>query len=1222
MAGLDKGQLFHNRYVLVKALGQGASAEVWMAKDTRANNLLVALKIFSQHSEMDSYGLQNFEREFTTVYNMNHSNLLPPTGYDICDGQPYLVMQYCENGSCSSMAGRMEEDDIIKFLHDVSAGLEYLHDHNIIHQDIKPDNILVDDNLNFIVTDFGISVNSEGGIFDSNGMSGGTRAYMGPERFEGVTNSASDMWSLGATAVELLTGNPPYGEHGGLLQSEGEPLPELPKLQPEVRDMIMGCLAQDPAKRIKANEIRQKIDLYWETGLWKIHSQKKLIAMVATGVACLLMCLGIFIWDYTRTKTYYYKDYAEYWGVPKGIGRLSAKDVAHREQSYKLEYRKHKLRRMTLVNAKGKVIRHSDTEHMASRYSDVQYFYTDDKKVDYTIISDQNGRVLFKMDYDDNLKTATFRQNDEYGTEMNLYANTNVLYKNMDSDQGEKSRISRYLLSYDDDGLLVEKRYVGLQNVPAGDKDNIYGSRYKYDEKGRKIEEAFIGADGNITSNGDGMAIRRYTYDENNDWATVTYLNANGEGSHDGNNCSLVKLAYDEYGNRISEMYYTLDGQPSIRTDENVAGFRYEIDDQGNRVSQICIGLDGNPAYSNGGIVKSRDVCNEDGFIIERSFLDENDKPTTYSKNGEAYSKLKIKQSPTGQPLEITYYDENGTPVEQANGVARYVYTYDDQGNVISVKFFDKDNEPTLSDGFFHEKKSEYDQFNNLVKETYFDVSGNPTTCDGIVSVLLVEYNRQGALTKMSFFDAANKPVLNSNLYAGYSVEYDELGNQKCLQYFDREGKPVMSDFGYSKVEYFYDSKTNFLIEIKDYNTSGKLVFDINYRYDARGNIIRKFTLVDGKLQSGTAVEHSEYDVNNRLVSQWTTDLSGKKINQPSLAFCMVKNEYDSMGNCVVSTNWKPDGTPGTDVQKAHKRVREYDAMNRVVAEFNYGIDGKPLQGSDVNPEGRVKYDQWGNIAEISCYNGYGKPRLSSEGFFMSKSKYDRRGKILVQEYYGTDGKLIMNKSNGYAKVENKYDSHGNMLEAKYYDTSKCFKIERFAYNDKNRMTEQRVCDAGGKLSDQFYGVSRVTIEYDKSGVTPKKRNYYNQSGTLLGSQTWNVQKGDWNNLTATGKYTAPTAGYTNPSWQDVVRNDAKACPQKIENGVYVQSISCTSSSITVVIKFSEVSKYDMGDFNEDAARQAVVTMKTQFRKVWGLPSNVSVSVVLQDKAGRTICTI
>lgn len=1221
MSNLLKGKLFHNRYILVKPLGQGASAEVWMAKDTRANSLLVALKIFSQCSEMDSYGLQNFEREFTTVYNMKHSCLLPPTGYDICDGLPYLVMQYCENGSCRGMVGRMEEEDIIKFLHDVSAGLEYLHDHNIIHQDIKPDNILVDNNCNYLVTDFGISVNSDGGIFNTNGMSGGTRAYMGPERFGGNTVNTSDMWALGATAVELLMGNPPYGEHGGLLQAEGEPLPQLPKLQPEVKNMILGCLAQDPTKRINANEIRQKIELYWETGAWTKHSSKKVIAIVATGIVSVLMCLGIFLWDYNRTKIYYYKDYVEFWGIPHGIGRLSAKCVQHRESSYKFEYTKHKLRRLSLINSYGKTIGHTDTEHMNNRYSDVQYFYTDEGKINYTIISDQSGRVLFKLDYDDNLKTATFRLNDEYGTEMNLYANTNDLYKNGNSVTDEKSRISRYLLSYDDDGLLTERRYVGLQNVPAGDKDNIFGSRFKYDKKGRKIEEAYIGADGNITSNRDGMAIREYTYDDQDNWSSVVYMNVERKGSHDGNNCSLVKLDYDEYGNRISELYYNLDGEPSIRTDQNVAGFCYEIDDHGNRVAQICIGIDGNLAYSNAGFVKIVDKHDENGFIIERSFLDENDALTLYTRDGECYSIIKIVESETGLPLEYSYYDENKMPIEQVDGGFRWVNVFDSVGNHLSQKIFDANDQPLLVNGFYHERRFEYDEFNNLIKESYFDAVGDLATCDGDIATYKIEYNRQGAVVKLSFLGKDNKLVLGSDLFAGYTVEYDELGNQKALQYINAEGMPAMSSYGYSKVEYSYDSETNFLIGIKECNTVGAIVRDIHYKYDSRGNTIEFYTLVDGKLKKGTYVEHSDYDVNNRLSAQWMSDLGGKKINRPGKSYSEIRHEYDNMGNCILTTNWKADGTAGIDEQKSHKRIREFDAMNRVVAEFNYGIDGRPLTGADVNPEGRVKYDQWGNMAEISCYDGYGNPRLSSDGFFTLKYEYDRRGNILVQEYIGVDGKPVCSKSNEYSKVVNTYNRHGNILESKFYDTKKCIRVEKWSYNEKNRMIEQRICDENGKLSDQYYGVSRLTIEYDNVGTTPQKKRYYNQSGSLLGYQTWNPSKGEWNDMKMVGNLSTPY-NYTNANWQASVKNDAKACPHKLEDGIYVQSISYTNSSIALVLKMTEVSKYDLGDIDEQSLRQAAVEMKKQFKQIWGVPGNVSMSIVIQDKADKTICTL
>lgn len=1219
MSTLQKGHLFHGRYKLVSPLGQGASAEVWMAQDTKANNLLVALKIFEQDSGIETYGMQNFEREFTTVYNMKHSNLLPPTGYDICDSRPYLVMQYCENGSCGGMVGRMDENDVIKFLHDVSAGLEYLHDHNIIHQDIKPDNILLDDNCNYLVTDFGISVSSDNGVLSSNGMSGGTRAYMGPERFEGVTNSASDMWSLGATAVEMLTGNPPYGEHGGLLQTEGEPLPQLPNLQPEVKDIIMSCLDKDPAKRIKANEIRQKINLYNETGSWKKHSRKKTIAIVVTGVISVLMCVGIFVWDYTRTKTYYYKDYAEYWGVPKGIGRLSKSDVQHREQSYKFEYNHGKLRRMSLVNSAGKVISHTDTEHMNSRYSDVEYVYSENGKIDYKSVYDQNGKMLFKMDYDNDMRTATFKRPDSLNTPMNLYANLNTLHKSGNSPLDNKSNISRYLLTFNDNGLLIERRYAALQSDRAKDEDYIYGARYKYDDKGRKIEEAYLGIDGDITANKNGLAIREYTYDDDDNWTSVTYLNSEREGSHDGNNTSHVKIKYDNYGNRIEEMYYTLDGTPSIRTDLNIAGFRYTFDEKGNCITQTGIGIDGFPAYCTNGYVTVKNSYNDDGFNIMQEFLDENGKTTLCNNPNMIAGFVKIKVNDTGMPLELEYFDENNLPLEQSNGASKIVNTFDDKGNHLSEHYFDKEGKPILINGFYHGCHYEYDDLNNLVKQYYTDIEEKPATYDGFVSAYLLEYNRQGAVTKVSNLDTNGKLTLDSDLYAWYETEYDDLGNQKSITYFGKEGKPVMTNWGYSKIEYSYDPKTNYLVSSKKCDLNGKAVEEYRYKYDSKGNIVEDYTLRGGNLKSGTAVENCEYDVNNKVIKRWWTDLSGKKVNNPGTSYAILKNEFDKNGNCVQTTYWKADGTPALNEQKAHKQVHEFDAMNRVIAEFNFGADGKP---AEINPEGRQKYDQWGNIVELACYDGHGKPKLSSNGAFLIKWKYDRRGNVLLVEYLGIDEKPVNSKEDGLSKVEYAYDSRGNQAEAKYYDTNGCIRIEKYTYNDKNRLIEQKVLDGNGKLSDKDYGFARGVVEFDELGITPKNRKYYDKSGTLIASQTWNDQKSEWNDLKFSGSYASSGGGYANSSWRESVIRDARECPVQIEDGVYVQGIKCDSSSVTMTIRLSEFSKYELDSELEGKVREVMQQYKSQFRKIWNPPSNVRLSVIVTDKAGRTICVI
>ena len=1219
---LTRGMLFHNRYLLVSALGDGASADVWKAKDTKANNLMVALKIFSQHSEMDTYGLQNFEREFTTVYNMKHSNLLPPTGYDICEGCPYLVMQYCENGSCSSMIGRMEEEDIIKFLHDVSAGLEYLHDHNIIHQDIKPDNILLDDNCNFMVTDFGISVNAEGEVDDAGGMSGGTRGYMGPERFEGITNNASDIWSLGATVVELLIGYPPYGhEHGGLLQTQGEPLPELPALQPEVKNMILRCLDENPSKRIKANEIRQKIELYWETGSWTIHSPRKTIIVVSTVVASILMCLGIFVWDYNRTKVHYYKDYAEYYGVPEGIGRLSSNEVEHRDQSYKLEFSQGKLKHLSLVNSVGKVIGHTDTEHMNSRYSDVYYSYTDNGKIDYKIIKDQYGRTLFKMDYDENLKTVTFRQNDEHGTEMNLDANTNDLYKNaLTTVFTEKSRISRYLLEYDDKGLLTERRYVGYLNIDAYDKDRIHGQQYKYDEKGRKIEEVFIGVDGKVMSNSNGLAIKKYTYDEEGNWTSVKYLSADGNASHDGNNCPLVRLDYDEYGNRIKESYYTLDGQPSIRSDVNVAGYSYEYDEKGNRIRQSCFGVDGSSAYCSYGFVTQRDSYNENGFCTHQEFLDENDLPTLCVNGTMSYSSMKMIPDENGLCLEAGYYDENGELMDNGGGYSRIVNKYDRWGNIIEELFYDGEEQLALVNGYYSGFQYEYDKFHRNTRTCYIDRQKKITVGDGIIAGYDLKYDPRGALIKVTSFDENGKPVCGKDLIAGYEIVYDELGNQKQTKYFDEKGKPCMSNAGYARAEYMYHPENNFMLAAKYYDVSGKIVSEDYWEYDERGNVVKFYSLTDRKLKKGTCVKRQEFDVNNRQITEWYTDLKGNKVNAPDHSYSQVKYEYDERGNCRVATFWTVNGKPAVDEEKTHRREREYNIMNKYVVEKNFGLDGKPLTGADVNPEGRMKYDQWGNLIEISCYDGYGNPRLTNEGYFIKKMKYDKLRNKVQEELLGLDGELVMSKTNGYAKLDCTYDKHGNLLETKFYNASKCFKIETQKYNEKNQLIEISWYDGERKLFNGFYDVvARITTEYDESDVVPVKMNYFDKTGTLIGTQRWNSKENKWNDLQPTGNGGGSRNISSNSNWLEAVKNDAKQLPQKLEDGVYAQSITCNNSSVTITLKLTEVSKYNLGDYDESDMKKVIEKMKTEFRKIWALPNHVSLKVCVIDKADRTM---
>ena len=274
--------LFDGHYRLIKLLSdEGGTADVWLAEnyesvDTRLSEdtddvvrldgtgVLVAIKIYRPKNMLDVDGEQNFRAEFKTIFNCHHANLLPTTDYSICDGMPYLVMPFCENGSAESLVGNLDSDEKAwKFLLDVASGLDYLHTSNppIIHQDIKPGNILVDGKGNFCITDFGISVKS--GVRDDHYWdieSGGTACYMPPERFqEGyVPDASSDIWAFGATVYELLTGDVPFGDKGGLAQSGGMGIPPVKSsVSKKIKKIIYECLDANPKNRPTAKEIAE-----------------------------------------------------------------------------------------------------------------------------------------------------------------------------------------------------------------------------------------------------------------------------------------------------------------------------------------------------------------------------------------------------------------------------------------------------------------------------------------------------------------------------------------------------------------------------------------------------------------------------------------------------------------------------------------------------------------------------------------------------------------------------------------------------------------------------------------------------------------------------------------------------------------------------------------------------------------------------------------------------
>lgn len=270
---MEKGEIVNNRYRLLERIGSGGFSVVWLASDENAN--YVALKVFLPDKGADPSLITMFREEYELTKHVKHPRLITAYDYFVENGSPCLVLPFCAGGNLYSklkQKGTFDEREVVKIVMQVSEALSYLHSltRPIVHLDIKPENILLDDNGNYFLTDFGISLSMRNTLIRASNTKGETFSYTSPEKFSsGKLGPKSDIFALGIMIFELCTGDVPWAGMGGRAIEAGMDYPELPEgTTNRFQDLMYVCLNQNPEHRPDAKFISQYCSNYLKDNYW------------------------------------------------------------------------------------------------------------------------------------------------------------------------------------------------------------------------------------------------------------------------------------------------------------------------------------------------------------------------------------------------------------------------------------------------------------------------------------------------------------------------------------------------------------------------------------------------------------------------------------------------------------------------------------------------------------------------------------------------------------------------------------------------------------------------------------------------------------------------------------------------------------------------------------------------------------------------------------------
>src|SRR5690348_9480853 len=251
-----RGTTLNGRYRLEDRIGAGGMSTVYRATDETLQRT-VAIKLMNREIATDSDQLERFRREARAVAQLSHPHIVGVIDYGEDDGRPYIVFEYVEGETLKERirrSGRLPITEAVAYAIEIARALGTAHARHIVHRDVKPQNVLVDEEGSAKVTDFGIARSLDEDGLTADGRVLGTTDYVSPEQALGHdVNGQSDIYSLGVVLYEMLTGDVPFhGENqvSVAMKHVREDLPDVKEVRPEVSAGLAAVLDRMTEKEL------------------------------------------------------------------------------------------------------------------------------------------------------------------------------------------------------------------------------------------------------------------------------------------------------------------------------------------------------------------------------------------------------------------------------------------------------------------------------------------------------------------------------------------------------------------------------------------------------------------------------------------------------------------------------------------------------------------------------------------------------------------------------------------------------------------------------------------------------------------------------------------------------------------------------------------------------------------------------------------------------------